>query len=144
MTTLSRAIGIDERMDYALVKLVHQSMVVLSGLGFAVRGMASLRGAQWVQGRLAKTLPHGVDTALLASALTLAWILRLNPMQTPWLMAKILGLLLYIALGMVALRPRFSQAVRVSAWASALIVLIWIVSVAITKSPFGFLAALIA
>jgi uncharacterized membrane protein SirB2 len=144
MTTLSPAIGIDRRMDYAPIKLIHQSMVVLSGLGFAVRGIASLRGAPWVQGRLAKTLPHMVDTALLVSALTLAWLLQINPMHTPWLMAKILGLLLYIALGMVALRPQFSMAARVSAWVSALMVLCWIASVAITKSSFGFLAALIS
>lgn len=125
-------------MDYATIKLVHQSMVLLSGLGFAVRGIASLRSAHWVQGRLAKTLPHMVDTTLLVSALTLAWFLQLNPVHTPWLMAKILGLLLYIALGMVALRARFSVAVRTSAWVSALVVLCWIASVALTKSPLGF------
>jgi uncharacterized membrane protein SirB2 len=144
MTTLLHAIGIDRRMDYALIKLIHQSVVVLSGLGFAVRGIASLCHAPWVQGRLAKTLPHGVDTALLGSALTLAWLLQLNPLHTPWLMAKILGLLVYIALGMVALRPQFSKAVRVSAWVAALVILCWIASVAITKNPLGFLLALIS
>ena len=39
----------------------------------------------------AKTLPHLVDTVLLLSALTLAWMLRLTPGNAPWLLAKIVG-----------------------------------------------------
>jgi uncharacterized membrane protein SirB2 len=126
-------------MDYIVIKMLHQSAVILSGLGFAVRGMASLRGAQWTQGRLAKTLPHIVDTVLLLSALTLAGMLRLNPAHAPWLLAKILGLLLYIGLGVVALRVRLPWKVRATAWVLALVVLFWIASVAILKNPWGFL-----
>jgi uncharacterized membrane protein SirB2 len=124
-------------MDYALIKLVHQSAVLLSALGFALRGWGSLRGAAWVQGRLARTLPHGVDTLLLASALTLAGMARLNPLQQPWLLAKIIGLLLYIALGMVVLRPRFARGLRAALWVLALLLLAWMVSVAVLKSPLG-------
>lgn len=113
--------------------------VALSATGFAMRGLAALRGAAWVQGRLAKTLPHAVDTVLLLSALRLAWMLGLNPLSTPWLLAKILGLLLYIGLGMVALRPRFAPGARAAAWLAALLVLGWIASVAVTKNPWGFL-----
>ena len=130
-------------MDYATVKLIHQSAVALSAIGFASRGWASLQGAAWVSSRSAKTLPHVVDTVLLASALTLAWMLRLNPVGSAWLTAKILGLLLYIALGMVALRPRFSLAVRALAWAAAMLVLGWIASVGLLKNPWGFFAFLL-
>lgn len=129
-------------MDYTLIKHIHQSAVALSALGFAARWLASLADAPWVHSRLAKTLPHGVDTVLLASALALAGMLRLNPVHAPWLMAKIGGLLLYIALGMVALRPRFGRSTRAAAGAAALLVLGWIVSVALRKSPLGFFAAL--
>jgi uncharacterized membrane protein SirB2 len=66
-------------LDYATVKLVHRSAVVLSVSGFVVRGAASFTPATWVNGRAAKTLPHVVDTVLLLSALTLAWMLRLTP-----------------------------------------------------------------
>jgi len=64
-------------MDYFTVKLVHQSAVALSITGFALRGAAGLAGARWVRGRLARTVPHVVDTALLASALVLVAMLRL-------------------------------------------------------------------
>lgn len=127
-------------MDYATVKLIHQTAVSLSIAGFVLRGIASLLGARWVAGRAAKTLPHLIDTALLASAVTLAWWLRLNPLVTPWLAAKIVALVVYIALGMVALNPRRPVRMRAGAWVAALLVVGYIVSVAITKSVLGPLA----
>jgi uncharacterized membrane protein SirB2 len=126
-------------MDYQTVKTLHMGAVALSATGFAVRGLAALRGAAWVQGRAAKTLPHVLDTLLLLSALSLVWMLGLNPLTTPWLLAKLLGLLLYIALGMLVLRPRFALSLRAAAWLAALLVLGWIVSVALSKNPMGFL-----
>lgn len=129
-------------MDYALVKTIHQTAVALSFTGFFARGAASLRGARWVQGRAAKTLPHIVDSVLLLSALTLAWMLRLNPAHAPWLLAKIIGLLVYIGLGMVALKPGRPAPVRAAAWVAALAIFGWIASVALTKHPLGFLSAL--
>lgn len=89
---------------------------------------------------MAKTLPHVIDTVLLTSALLLAWMLGLNPASTPWLMAKIVGLLGYIALGMMALRPGRPVPVRAAAWLAAPVTFAWIVSVAITKNPHGFFA----
>jgi uncharacterized membrane protein SirB2 len=126
-------------VDYALVKAVHVGAVVLSAAGFVARGLGALRGAAWVRGRAARTLPHVVDTVLLASALALAWMLGITPAGAPWLAAKIGGLLAYIALGMVALRPGRPTGVRAAAWVGALAVLGWIVSVAITKRPAGWL-----
>jgi uncharacterized membrane protein SirB2 len=127
-------------LDYAAVKLVHQGTVVLSLTGFFVRGAASLAGAAWVRSRAARTLPHLVDTVLLASALTLAWMLRLHPGNAPWILAKVLGLVVYVALGVIALRPGRPRRVRAAAWVAALVTALWLVSVAVAKSPWGFLA----
>lgn len=127
-------------MDYFAIKTLHQAAVALSIGGFFARGLGSLLGAAWVGGRLAKTLPHIVDTVLLASALFLAWTLRLNPVHAPWLMAKIIGLVVYIALGMVALKPSRPARVRAIAWVAALVTFGWIVSVAMTKDPRGLFA----
>lgn len=129
-------------MEYASVKLLHQTAVALSLTGFLARGAGSLADAKWVASRPAKTLPHIVDTVLLASAITLAWMLQLNPLHAPWLMAKIVGLLVYIGLGMVALRPALPRRARALAWMGALATAGWIVSVAITKQPAGFFALL--
>ncbi len=126
-------------MDYAAWKLLHQATVTLSIGGFVARGLGSLSGAAWVRSRAARTLPHAVDTLLLVSALALAWGLRLNAGTTPWLAAKIAGLLLYIGLGMLALRPGRPLAWRAAAWLAALLCSGWIVSVALSKNPLGFM-----
>src|SRR5262252_4783429 len=112
-------------MDYATVKLIHQGAVAVSIMGFFARGLGSLRGARWVRERAARTLPHIVDTVLLVSAIALAWMLRLSPLQAPWLLA---------------LRPGRPDAVRVGAFVAALATFGYIVSVALSKDPAGFLA----
>ena len=126
-------------MDYATLKLVHQVAVALSIGGFAVRGVAALVDARWLRGRAARTLPHAVDSVLLASALALAWTLRLNPIEAPWLLAKIAGLLLYIGLGMLALRPGLPRRARAVALFAALLTFAQIVAMALTKSVAGLI-----
>lgn len=125
-------------MDYFTVKTIHQTSVALSFVGFAARGAGALAGATWVRSRLAKTLPHVIDSVLLLSAIALAWQLQANPASTPWLLAKVVGLLVYIALGVVALRAGVSRPLRAVAWVGALITFGYIVSVAISKNPAGF------
>jgi hypothetical protein len=59
--------------------------------------------------------------------------------DAPWLLAKIVGLVVYVGLGVVALRPGRPRARARRGVARALAVVAWIVSVALTKSPLGFL-----
>lgn len=126
-------------MEYALLKTIHQAAVVISFAGFFVRGVGMLNDAAWLRHRAVKTLPHVVDTILIVSAVWLAWILRLMPANAPWIGAKIIGLLVYIAVGMIALRFGRTKGVRASAWIGAMLVFGYIVSVALTKDPRGFL-----
>ena len=128
-----------DTMDHDLLKLVHESAVTLSFAGFLARGIGMLGDATWIGSRAAKTLPHVVDTVLIVSAVWLAWLLRLSPTDTPWLAAKIVGLLLYIAIGMVAFRFGRTKAVRATAWVVAMLTFGYIVSVAVTKDPRGLL-----
>lgn len=127
-------------MSYLLLKTVHQGAVILSVTGFAVRGLASFGGGGWVRGRAARTLPHVIDTVLLGSALSMAVIARWNPLEQPWLAAKLVALVAYIALGRVALAPARPLCTRVAAWAAALVTVAYIVSVALHKSALGFLS----
>ena len=132
-------------MAYATLKLIHVSAVAISFLGFAARGLGVLSDAAWVRHRLARTLPHLVDTVLLLSAVGMLWVIRLAPWGLPWLRAKLVGLIIYIALGVIALRPApagraaGSRTLRLVAWIGALAVFGYIVSVALTKSPRGAL-----
>ncbi|MEP6504889.1 MAG: SirB2 family protein [Betaproteobacteria bacterium] len=129
-------------MNYLAFRAVHEAAVALSVTGFFIRGLGSLAGAQPLGGRWVKALPHAIDTVLLLSALTLVGQLSITPLSAPWLMAKLCGLVVYIALGVVALRPGLPTGVRLAAWVGALVTVAWIVSVAITKSPLGLLSLL--
>ena len=127
-------------MNYLAIRMIHETAVALSITGFFIRGLGRLVGAEPLGGRLVKSLPHVIDTVLLLSALTLAWMLGITPLSAPWLMAKVCGLVVYIGLGVVAMRAGVSTGVRLAAWIGALVTVAWIVSVAITKSPLGALS----
>ncbi len=124
-------------MLYLVLKHLHVSCVVLSGCGFLARGVLSLAGSPLVDRRVLKIAPHVVDTVLLASAIALALITAQYPLAQGWLTAKVVGLVVYIGLGMVALRRGRSTATRAIFFAAALAVFGYIVSVALTHHPRG-------
>jgi len=124
------------------LKLIHVSCALVSIAGFALRGYWMVGNNPLLQHRVAKVLPHVIDTLLLGSALALLFVLHLSPLKQPWLCAKIIALLLYIGLGMVALRFGQSKQVKVRACLLALLTAGYMVSVAYSKSPLGFLQLL--
>jgi len=85
-----------------------------------------------------------LDTLLLAAAIGMLFIWQANPLAIDWLSAKIIALLLYIVLGMVAFRFGRTRTVRIIAFAMALLTVFYIVTVAYTKSPLGMLAPMLA
>ena len=126
-------------MSYLILKHLHVTCVVLSGLGFCLRGWWMLRESPLRQHRLTRILPHIVDTLLLGSALTMAWMSGQYPFVEGWLTAKLCGLLAYILLGMMALKRGRTQAIRARYFGLALVAYAYIVSVALTRSPsLGF------
>jgi uncharacterized membrane protein SirB2 len=126
----------------AFLKLIHVSCAFVSIAGFALRGYWMVVDNPLLQHRVAKVLPHVIDTLLLSSALTLLMVLQLSPLTQPWLSAKIIALLVYIGLGMVALRFGQSKKIKVSACLLALLTAGYMVSVAYSKSPLGILQLL--
>lgn len=127
-------------MDYLLLKHFHMTCAACSGGFFLVRGAWMLGDSRMLLQRWVKTLPHIIDTLLLGSAIWLAAWSHQYPVQMPWLNAKIIGLLVYIVLGSIALKYGRSKPVRVAAFVGALATFAYIVSVAVTKNPFFFLS----
>ena len=122
-------------MSYALLKMIHVSSIVVSCLLFFLRGVWLMQDSAKLQQRWVKILPHVVDTILLTSAVALAMIIQQSPFSDSWLTAKVIGLLLYISLGMIAMRFGKARKARIIAWIAAQCVFIYIVLVALTKSP---------
>jgi uncharacterized membrane protein SirB2 len=121
-------------MDYSALKAVHVGAVGVSLGLFLLRGLWMMTASPLLQGRWVRIVPHVVDTVLLLSAIWLAVQLQQVPIREGWLTAKILGLLLYIVLGSVALKRGRTKAMRTGAFAAALAVFAYILAVARTKS----------
>jgi len=126
-------------MVYLIVRQVHVLCAALSIAGFALRGVLMLRDSALLQSRIARAAPHVVDTLLLASAVVLSWQSAQYPFAQGWLTAKLLALVAYIVLGTVALKRGRTKGVRAAALALALLAAFYIVSVAVTRDPAGFL-----
>lgn len=122
---------------YLALKHLHLTFVALSLILFVVRGIwlfthSALLGKKWV-----KIVPHIVSTLLLVSGIALAVHLNMSPGSQPWLLAKIIALVVYIGLGVAAFKAT-NPATRKVFWVIALLVFAYMVSVALTKNPFGF------
>jgi len=76
-----------------------------------------------------------VDTVLLTSAIALVVITQQYPGSQVWLNAKIVALLVYIFLGLIAFRFAHNHATKLTAWVFGQLVFIYIVLVALTRSP---------
>lgn len=124
---------------YLAIKHLHMLAALLSITGFIIRGIGMLIDAGWMQHKLVKILPHVNDTVLLLTAAWLAFSLQQYPFTAPWLTAKLLGLIVYIGLGLVALRFGKTKTVRALAWVAAIAVFAYIVGVARTHLPLFFL-----
>ncbi len=118
------------------LKIVHVSCVVLSLLGFIVRGgwmiiNSELRNKKWV-----KISPHIIDSLLLISAISMLFKYNISIIDHQWLQLKIILLVIYIGLGMIAFKNACSKKIRMSAFFMSLIVYSAIIYTAITRFTF--------
>ena len=122
-------------MSYLALKHLHVTCVVLSGLGFALRGLWMLNDSPLLRARLTRVVPHVVDTLLLGSALLMAWQSSQYPFAQGWLTAKFFGLLAYILCGTMALKRARTKGRRVMFLVLALLAYAYIVGVALARNP---------
>ena len=123
---------------YPMFKHLHMTLALVSLLLFIYRWSLALAGSDRLQQKWLKILPHINDTLLLLFGVLLAVALQLSPGQQPWLMAKLIALVLYIGLGVMALkRPARSQ--KLVAGVAALAVFGYMVGAAVTKSAWSWL-----
>lgn len=125
-------------MDYIAIKHLHIACASLSVSLFLLRGIWMLRESAMLQRRWVKTVPHIVDVLLLTSALIMVSWSGQYPFVQNWLTAKVIALIVYIALGSIALKRSRNKTVRVCAFIAALLVFAYIGSVAVTKHVLVF------
>ena len=123
---------------YPLIKNLHLVTVWITVTLFLLRFYWLRRGSPLLTRRWVRILPHVNDTLLLLSGVALVMITHFYPFtpQGSWLTEKLLAVIIYIALGFVALsrRPRTDRT-RWIAFLIALIALVTIITLALTKMP---------
>ena len=123
--------------SYLIFKHLHMTAVALSGLLFMVRGLWLLQGSAQLQAKWVKITPHVVDTLLLVSAIAMLVVAQQFPV---WVHVKITLLVVYIGLGLMAFKKAKTQGQKLTFLLAAVAVYVFLISVALAKSPAGFFA----
>lgn len=123
---------------YPLIKNFHLLTVAITITLFLLRFYWLTTGSALLQRGWVRIAPHVNDTFLLLSGALLVLITHFYPFtpQGSWLTEKLLAVIIYIALGSVALsrRPR-SMATRWVACLVAVVALLLVIKLAMTKMP---------
>ncbi|KAB8307430.1 siroheme synthase [Erwinia endophytica] len=123
---------------YSSIKMLHLLTVAVTTLMFVLRFFWLQTSSTMLQRRWVRIVPHLNDTLLLLSGILLVVITHFYPFspQGAWLTEKLFGVIIYIALGFIALgrKPR-AQKVRWIAFIVAAAALVLIYHLATTKMP---------
>src|SRR5665213_1434790 len=90
--------------NLADIRLIHVGCVVLSGSLFFVRGLLRIGDVPAANHSVLRFASYVIDTGLLIAGVLLTVILHQFPFTHAWLTSKLLLLVLYIALGSIALK----------------------------------------
>ncbi|MEN1940478.1 SirB2 family protein [Luteimonas sp. MJ174] len=130
---------------YPQIKMVHVSTVIASGLLFALRGLLVQAGMQrWALAAPVRYTSYAIDTTLLTAALMLLTILPGAMFGNGWLAMKLVLLVVYVVLGVFALRRGRTPRARIASYLAALAVFGFIYSIARTHHPGGIAWMLLA
>ena len=116
------------------IKFIHVSCVAISFSFFFIRGVWMLYESPLLNNKWVKIFPHIIDSVLLLSALSLLYVMNLSLVENDWLIAKTVALFIYVILGTLALKHGRTKKIRSVAFVLALMMFVFIVSTALTKS----------
>ena len=128
---------------YLEIRFVHIVTVLASGASFLIRGLAHFAGARWATAAALRYLGYSIDTVLLTTAMMLMTIVQQYPIVDAWLTVKVLLVVVYIVLGILAFWKEIAHCGQFGCWLAALAVYGYIFSVARAHDPFGFLSGLL-
>lgn len=126
---------------YPQIKSIHIAMAITSGLIFALRGAGVLAGMRWPHWLPVRWTSYTVDTALLTAALMLLTMLPGAMFANGWLTVKLLLLVVYIVLGVFAIKRGRTRLAKAGFYVAALLTFGMVYSIARAHSPCGFLNA---
>jgi len=127
---------------YLAIRMLHVGCVAFSGALFTARGLMRIANVAAANHWALRWLSYTVDTGLLGAAILLTLIVHQYPLVNGWLTTKVVLLALYIALGTFALKRARTRLGRSVAFLAAIVTYTYIVGVAVTHDPRGWLTSL--
>lgn len=125
---------------YPLALWAHIALVITSVGVFTARGVGVLAGHAWPMRRRWRRFSVGIDVGLLSAGATLWGLLQFNPWHDHWLGAKLVLLVVYIALGTLGLKRAPTCATKAIFLMAALLCVAFMASIALHHSPLGWWA----
>jgi uncharacterized membrane protein SirB2 len=129
---------------YPEIKLVHVTAAITSGSLFLLRGIAANWGGSWAMARPVRYLSYSIDIVLLSAGLLLLTILPSAVYSNGWLALKLALLVVYIGLGMLALKRGRTANIRRGCFLAAIAVYLCVFLIARTHDPLGPLRILLS
>ena len=128
---------------YPQIKHAHIGLVMVSVALFALRCAAVQAGMRWPRARPVRLASYAIDTGLLAAGLWLVAILPGGFFANGWLTAKLVLLVVYVVLGVFAMRRARSRIGRALCYVAALATFSMIYGIARAHHPLGPLQGLL-
>ena len=122
-------------MDYLAVKHTHMAIAVLSLVLFYVRSFSRLGSGAIAKNKLVFIGSHATDTFLLISAFALMAIAKINPLEQTWLLEKIILVVAYIVLGIIASKQQ-KTSIKIVFLVVTTAVIAFIGKLAVAKTAF--------
>ncbi len=117
-----------------MLKSIHMLFILLSVSSFITRVMLAQFKPDLLRIKVLKIAPHVIDTILLLSGIALVFQGNWMAGELGWILTKLVMLIAYIGLGIMAMRS--ADFMRLSAFILALACFGYIISVAVTKHGF--------
>lgn len=117
---------------YTLIKNLHIMLALVSVALFTYRWLRSFCASAGMQSKFLKVLPHLNDTLLLLTGVVL---IKMNVVEQSWLIAKLIALVVYIGLGVLAIKCQH-RGQKVLAGIAALLVFGYIVGASMSHAAW--------
>lgn len=119
-----------------MIKLFHMIFILLSISSFIGRVYLAEKRPEMMELKWIKIGPHIINSLLLITGFTLVFQGSWLSGEYGWIVAKLIALVAYVGLGIVAIKSQGE--LRWKAFAGALACFVYIAIVAVTKQPFIF------
>ena len=128
-------------MSIVAIKHAHMMFAIISITLFMLRAWLAVPSPARIKSKILKIAPHIIDTLLLGLGVWLAVLTKQIPFDnSPWLTAKVIGLVLYIVVGTIAIKRGKTRNQRLIATLASIAIFACIYGDAVTKSPLSWLA----